>query len=329
MSNYRYVLLMTPRREIKVNPAFLSASSRKGKQKGPPKNHRVRKSSTQAMRHKLLKRINDHRKDTNHSRQNTSVDERTELEESLAYLENLSKSKKTRRKKGRVEPSSTGEATRSAPKFGCLKGGILPTFKEWSKKAEVGEREAALAKIRNQRGSPPKPELPGPLTQDKLPPVTPKPEVTKPATEKVPNTVLAKPATDPVSSSTNVTPEPKSDTVTPHTSSVSAPRPRATKTHRVCFGKSTKNRTIKVRLVNREDREMVEADRAAAQQASIGAVCKHLRCKGLLKGSGGDAPEPLLRATYINSLLGGDLQNTGKGAALENFKHSTVSAEAV
>ena len=286
---------MTPRREIQVNPAFLASGGKKGGSRSGARRV-AKKSGTGDMRKHLLRRIDTHRRNArgaNGGPGTAAEAGKSELQQSLDYLEKLAggNNRKTRKKRNGADSLHT---TRSAPSFGCLKNGTLPTFREWSKSAPVSDREAALSRIRLTRQ-----HAPGPASGPK-PTLQPKP------TES--------------SATASVTPAPSVPAVAPVVEQKASrdARPRAARTRRVRLGKTAATRKVSVLLTDGKLRQLIEADRATARQASIHAVCKHLRCKGLLK-HGSKAPDQVLRAMYETTLLC-EVKNKGQGCRLHNYK---------
>lgn len=335
---------MTPRREIQVNPAYLATGGRK--QAARSKGKRVAKrGGTAAMRNQLLKRIQDHKQRSSEQKSSQSgVDNaggpQSELEESLRYLENLTKEggRKTR-KKGQTEKE---RQTRSAPAFGCLKNGDLPTFRVWSQSAPVSDRAAALARMRLGRRGVEEQQAATKLTSAAVPGArgaddSPTKPSGAPPTSSSPPSSANQPSPIPSHLSQGKNSVHAQNT---YSSSIKAHTPASTgsipkikpttgkraKTRRVRLGKNTGTRKVAILTTSRSIRDMVQADQAAANRASIHAVCTFLRRKGLLK-HGSKAPDSVLRAMHGNALLAGEIQNEGKGATLHNYQAETEAGQ--
>lgn len=339
---------MTPRREIQVNPAYLATGGRK--QAARSKGKRVAKrGGTAAMRRQLLKRIQDHKQRASEQKSSQSgVDNagglQSELQESLRYLENLTKEggRKTR-KKGQTEKE---RQTRSAPAFGCLKNGDLPTFRVWSQSAPVSDRAAALARMRLGRRGAEEPQAATKLIDATDYSDTGTADSSTTPSGATPTAAPVVTASFPPSSANQPSPIPShlsqgknsahTHAQNTHSSSTKAHTPASTgtipkikpttgnraKTRRVRLGKNTGTRKVAVLTTSRSIRDMVQADQAAANRASIHAVCTFLRRKGLLK-HGSKAPDAVLRAMHGNALLAGEIQNEGKGPTLHNYQAET------
>ena len=85
------------------------------------------------------------------------------------------------------------------------------------------------------------------------------------------------------------------------------------------FGK--KNRSISVLIKDRATRKKIDNEIKQLKKHEISKIKEYLRDKGLIK-VGTNAPEDVLRETYENAYLVGDVNNTSKENLLHNYMNS-------
>ena len=85
------------------------------------------------------------------------------------------------------------------------------------------------------------------------------------------------------------------------------------------LGKSkgpTKN--VSVLIGNQQTRKKIQKDKQTLKKKSVEEIKTYLRNRGFLK-VGSDAPIDVLRQMYENSILTGEIKNTGKGVLIDNY----------
>ena len=91
---------------------------------------------------------------------------------------------------------------------------------------------------------------------------------------------------------------------------------RRTRTIKYKLGKNEKK--VSVLIKNHNTRKLVKHEQGLLKQKSIMEVKNYLREKNLLK-SGSGAPNDVLRQTYEQSILAGDIYNKGEGTLIHNY----------
>jgi hypothetical protein len=89
--------------------------------------------------------------------------------------------------------------------------------------------------------------------------------------------------------------------------------------HYAKFGK--KNRTISVLIKDRATRKKIDNEIKTLKQQEISKIKEYLRQRGLTK-IGTHAPDDVLRQTYEDAFLTGDVNNTSKETLVHNYMNS-------
>ena len=87
------------------------------------------------------------------------------------------------------------------------------------------------------------------------------------------------------------------------------------------IGRNLKTNTVGILIKDNYTRKMVVNAHKELKKKSINDLKKELRGNNLIK-PGSIAPNDLLRATYENAKLAGDIVNTNAGMLLHNFVHN-------
>ena len=303
---------MSSKKSISINPNFFKiggkASKKEKKKKSKPKNT----LKPNDIKKKLIAKIKAHQKkekDREIEEQEKEEDTfKNEFQETLSYLEDMTKKKneKKRRKKERKRnktmkkpPQGGGVQTSNvqidigpmnqdekidvapAPPYGCLKGGNKPTWRQYNKTLKKNKEE-----ITNEyKIKPPifnlNAEFEG--RADKL--------------DKLKNKF--KEMNEP-----------------------SKPKKTKIKTRRIrrkiTLGKNKKSGIIGVLVKSKKTRKNVKKEVDVLKRKSIEEVKEYLRKHNLTK-IGSNAPDHILRTTYENAYLSGDVSNKNADILLHNW----------
>ena len=108
------------------------------------------------------------------------------------------------------------------------------------------------------------------------------------------------------------------DTKQPLPENVTGMRVKIRKTKKKKFRIGKHDDVVGVLLKNKEAQRHIQKQHLTLKQKTIGEIKKHLYEKNLLK-IGSNAPPDVLRRMYEDSILTGDVKNTGRGVLLHNF----------
>ena len=89
-----------------------------------------------------------------------------------------------------------------------------------------------------------------------------------------------------------------------------------------CFGK--KNDTVRVLIKKEEDYIAVERDIDKLKKHTMTKIRNYLRTRKLYK-IGSTAPDEILRETYVNANLTGEVENNSSDALIHNYLHDTIA----
>ena len=78
------------------------------------------------------------------------------------------------------------------------------------------------------------------------------------------------------------------------------------------------NKNVSVLIGNQQTRRKIQKDKQTLKKKSVEEIKTYLRNRGFLK-VGSDAPIDVLRQMYENSILTGEIKNTGKGVLVDNY----------
>lgn len=78
------------------------------------------------------------------------------------------------------------------------------------------------------------------------------------------------------------------------------------------------NKNVSVLIGNQATRKKIQKDKQSLKKKSVEEIKTYLRNRGFLK-VGSDAPVDVLRQMYENSVLTGEIKNSGKGVLIDNY----------
>jgi len=169
------------------------------------------------------------------------------------------------------------------PGHGCLKGGKKPTFREWVKKTL--KKPAEVIKEFLQGGGS------NSSNNDK---------------------------NEEENENENENEKDVDESGVPNDGKIAGLRMKIRKTTTKKFRVGKHGNVVGVLLKNKHTQRHIQKEHLSLKQKSLNEIKKYLYDKNLLK-IGSSAPPDVLRRLYEDSILTGEVQNTGKGVALHNF----------
>ena len=293
--------------------------------KAPKKQKQTRKSTNivpNKLKDTFLKQVQHHKSLANAQKQKPQVDPikyTDDFNSSVEYLNNIKKTiqpvhadlpvelmepannapnlipKLVEKEKETVQEPAKYKVDTAVP-YGCLKNGIKPSFKNWTR----NNRAKSPSCEKSTTFFEPNKTL-QPVTQQVTPQlVTQQPLVQQPL------------VTPQLVTQQQVTPPPKVQIQTPPLTTI--------KRHVV--GKSKKSRHVGVLIKNVNTRKMIISAHKDLKKTNINEVRNHLKNNGLLK-VGTTAPIDVLRQTYEASILAGNINNKNDETLYHNFVNDT------
>jgi len=177
------------------------------------------------------------------------------------------------------EPEPPSIFIKPEPDHGCLKGGKKPTFREWVKKT--------LKK-------------PAEVIKEFLQGNTDENEQENDVNEN------------------DINENDINESGVPNDGKIAGLRMKIRKTTTKKFRVGKHGNVVGVLLKNKHTQRHIQKEHLSLKQKSLNEIKKYLYDKNLLK-IGSSAPPDVLRRLYEDSILTGEVQNTGKGVALHNF----------
>ena len=342
---------------ISINPEFFKISGKKKKDKKEKKKKRrdndiLSSSVNKGLKKSLLNKLKEHQrkkaKEKEKNSQISSLDENVddELEKSIDYLNDIVKKRKDKKEKRKnkaktlkkrhgheninstispqikVETSVVNKENISLkqPKFGCLKGGKLPTLRQYNKTLKnrdepkndnrppvafndtpvynetFDERQKNFSKIKVNYNN----------VQNKVPTATILPSV--PIVTPPPIPIIQPVIPPPIPPETDENIKKKKKKKKKHK--------LKTVKRKITLGK--KHGMVGVLIKNRKTRKNIKKEVANLEKKSMTNIKRYLRKHNLIK-IGTPAPDDILRNIYEDSFLSGDIYNKNPDTLLHNF----------
>ena len=233
----------------------------------------------------IVKEMNKHK--------NKSITDNTS--DDFSYLAKLSNLRRLRKSK-KNNPSQPTSIIKDPPQYGILKHTGKPTWREHHNKT-LKQQSLSI----NHNSSPAK---------DKDTPLPSKDKDTP---------SLSKDKDTPSSSKDNHQDIPTTPTITPSvlkpiSASTSQIKPNKSKTYKL--GKS--KHKVSILIKNKKTRKRILDDKKILENTPIKEIKEYLKKRNLYK-AGSNAPSYILKQTYINSNLGGDIKNLSDKTLLHNY----------
>jgi hypothetical protein len=349
--NKPILYLMSDKRVIKVNPDIFKIPETKKKR--PPKDKPIqvktpKNNHNKSIRRKVLSMIRE-KQNEKLDRRNKSLTTNTvpdnevksEFDESLEYLTNLSKNNTTLKNYSNREPSIeyqtdllNNEVTNNltpdyneepmkvniyeSPKYGCLKNGNLPTYRNWmnTTRRELPNREQNVSQVNTNTNN-----IQSNFTT--LPQTLPQPiQQTLPQT--IPQSSTSLHNINPMFSN-SYDDAVRINEIKQFQKVLPKPQPKKLKLRKKIYrrnftiGRSKTNPKIAVLVSNKTIRKNIMNKNQVIKQTPIQDVRKFLIKRGLIK-VGSVAPNEVLRKMYESaSMMCGDLYNHNPDNLLYNY----------
>ena len=309
--NFSVNINMSHKKSISINPSYFKIGGSKKKKKEKPKMKNTLKPND--IKKKLIAKIKAHQKKEK-DREITEKEKeentfKNEFQETLSYLETMKKKKAKAKEKKRQRKEKKRNKTmkhkslpvsikpdiqidlnpmtdkqtniQPAPPYGCLKGGNKPTYRQYNKTLKRNKED-----IQNEYEI--KPPLFNLNTQfeeraDKLEKLKDKfKEINQPTK--------------------------------PKKTKIKTRRIR----RKITLGKNRKGGFIGILVKSKKTRKNVKKEVDVLKHKSIQEVKEYLRKHNLTK-IGSNAPDHILRTTYENAYLSGDINNSNPDILLHNW----------
>lgn len=308
--NFSVNINMSSKKSISINPIFfkLGKSAKKEKKKKPKMKNTLKPND---IKKKLIAKIKAHQKKEKdnevYEREKEENTFKNEFQETLSYLEDMKKKKddkkrkkaerkkkKTMKKQNRPEISQSVEQIKpdikvdlepmkvvNEPPYGCLKGGSKPTWRQYNKTLKKNKED-----ITNEYKL--KPQL-----------FDIKSEFTE-RSDKL----------DQLKNKFKTMNHPTK----PKKTKIKTKRIR----RKITLGKNRKGGFIGVLIKNKKTRKNLKKEVDVLKRKSIQEVKEYLRKHNLTK-IGSNAPDHILRTTFENAFLSGDVSNQNADILLHNW----------
>ena len=351
--NKRILYLMSDKRVIKVNPDIFRIPETKKKR--PPKDKPIqiktpKNNHNKSIRRKVLNMIREKQNEKIDRKNKSSINldtypddqEKSEFDESLEYLTNLSKNNTTLKNYSHKEPSNieyqselmNNEVTNNltpdyneepmkvniyeSPRYGCLKNGNLPTYRNWMnttrRELPNNQQNVSPVMINTNNIQPNFTTSPQPLP-DSIPQPLPQ-TIPQPSTNLHNiNPMFSNSFDDSV----------RINEIKQFQKVLPKPQPKKLKLRKKIYrrnftiGRSRTNPKIAVLVSNKTIRKNIMNKNQVIKQTPIQDVRKFLIKRGLIK-VGTVAPNEVLRKMYESaSMMCGDLYNHNPDNLLYNY----------
>ena len=329
---------MATKKVISINPEFFkltkhggSKKNKKDKKDKSKRNSILSSSVNKSLKKDLLNKIKQHQHKKNNEKMKEKIlNDKTlndnDLQDSIDFLNNIAKKHKDKleKKRNKDKNKTLKNNKNKQPKYGCLKNGVLPTFKQYNKTLKNNNNIN-----NNPNKKPPISFADTPVhtesfeqRQHKLANI--KAKFNNISTNK-PNNDTKLPFPNINIPPSNVPPSniPPSNIPPSNTSSIQEKkekkkRRRKMKTlkRKITLGK--KNNIVGVLIKNKKTRKNIKREIKNLEKKSMSNIKKYLRKHNLIK-IGSMAPDNVLRNIYESSYLAGDIYNRNPDMLIHNF----------
>ena len=277
--------------------------SLEGKDSKPNVKPRAKESDERKRRSNLMNKIKAYQKHNDIEVNTTVEDFDSDFNDSLQFLDNLSKTRKRKNANARRKTQRANE-----PQYGNLKNGIKPTFRQLEKQPVVVQPKEAVARQAAAGQAAAGQAIAGQAAAGQA--------VARQAVAVYPEDTMA--LHSPLYPIQVVAPSVKTSPIVtapivPTTKHTIAKRPKTTKYH---LGKQKKK--VSVLIKNRKTRKRIENEDKKLVEKDIAEMRSHLIERNLYK-AGSAAPSDVIRQLYRQSILAGDISNKNGDTLLHNY----------
>ncbi len=297
------------KKTIQINPELFNIGNKKKKKREKKKLSPFSSAlKPNDIKKQLIQRVKDHHKK---KRQELEFEKKKEennkaftndFNDTFKYLEKITHENKKKRKKRKQRKQKTLKYhdNKPDPPYGCLKNASKPTFRQYNK--TLKKQDTNVEKIN----------------------IEDKPQNTDDNSERKNKLDELKEKFDDVVATIDL--DSKSQTTeTPTNTEKKEKRRRKMKKFKTkkikrkfTLGKSLKSRSVGVLINNKNTRKKIKNDHNKLHTKSTTSVKKYLLKHNLMK-VGSTCPEEILRVTYENSYLTGDVINKNPDILLHNY----------
>tara|TARA_Y100000591_G_C21804051_1_gene683752 strand:+ start:286 stop:1128 length:843 start_codon:yes stop_codon:yes gene_type:complete len=277
---------MSLKKKISIKPIHLMVGSKKEKKKKKREKKSIESLfKPNKVKKELLEKIKKHQQNKKNAIEEggtiSKLDSFTDnFQESLLYLNNVSKNRKNKTlRKNEIKPNNS-YVPPPTPKYGILKGGKKPLYSEYRKTMKRESNPHSKLKFNLETSLPVQKPLFVTERQNKLKEIK-----------------------------QQINPEPPKK-------KVKAYKKTKTLKKKLILGK--KNGKISVLIKNRKTRKKIKNETLKLKKKSLEEIKQYLRIHNLIK-IGSDAPEDLLRETFENAFLSGNIFNKNTENLIHNY----------
>jgi len=334
---------MATKKVISINPEFFKLTKHGGKdkkkkdKKDKSKRDSILSSSVnKGLKKNLLNKIKEHQHKKKHDKEKQKIIDKSskkdddDLQDSINFLNDIAKKRKEKNEKKKQkmknktfknnkkpvinDDNTPLKGILKTPKYGCLKNGSLPTFKQYNKTVKKNSGNNFNENIK-----------PPPISFADTPVHT---ESFEQRQNKLSNIKAKFNNIHDNNSFSQTLPFPSTNTNNVNINFNKIPpsnekqekkrRKRKMKTlkRKITLGK--KNNIVGVLIKNKKTRKNVKKEVKNLERKSMSNIKKYLRKHNLIK-IGSMAPDDVLRKIYENSYLSGDIYNKNPDMLIHNF----------
>ena len=340
---------MATKKVISINPEFFKLTKHGGKKDKKKKDKKdkskrdsiLSSSVNKSLKKNLLNKIKQHQHKKKHEKEKNKMKEESknttddELQDSINFLNDIAKKRKNKieKKKEKMKNKTVKNTNNNnndrnnnnsnninqtkRPKYGCLKGGTLPTFKQYNKTLKKNNNNASSENIK-----------PRPISFANTPVHTESFEQRQsklnnikakfnniPANSILSNTTLPFPTNNSINLNSGLN---NIQSISSNEKQDKKKRKRKLRNlkRKITLGK--KHNIVGVLIKNKKTRKNIKKEVKNLEKKSISNIKKYLRKHNLIK-IGSMAPDDVLRKIYENSYLSGDIYNKNPDMLIHNF----------
>lgn len=321
---------MSTKKVISINPDFFKLSnhnaSKKNKKEKKDKSKRdsiLSSSVNKSLKKDLLNKIKQHQNKKKHEKEKQKIldnkKNNDDLQDSIDFLNDIAKKRKEKIEKNKQkEKNKTLKNRHKTPKYGCLKNGNLPTFKQYNKTLKNNYNSS-----NNNNNTKPHPIsfADTPVHTESFEQRQNKLNNIKAKFNNISNNSSISQNKIPFPSNNEISSNIKIDfnSIPQKNEKIEKKRKKRkmkTLKRKITLGK--KNNIVGVLIKNKKTRKNIKKEIKNLEKKSMANIKKYLRKHNLIK-IGSIAPDDVLRNIYESSYLSGDVYNKNPDMLIHNF----------